>query len=137
VGAALETGRAEIFQRRSRMIKDGGALAILAAPREVYFGGSTRLTLREWVSAGSTPAIVSASQPGVAVLEVRGVPRGHGCVRGGAFRRGLGAQGVMFSGWVGEGEELGLSTPEYIQLGVDTRLRFASWRELTAFRARS
>jgi len=39
-----------------------------------------------------------------------------------------GPQGVMFSGWVGEGEELGLATPEYIQLVQDTRLRFAGWR---------
>jgi hypothetical protein len=33
----------------------------------------------------------------------------------------------MFSGWVGEGEELKLTAPEYIELGQGVRLRFAGW----------
>ncbi len=105
-----------------------GALAVLAAPKEVYLGGSTRLVLREWVSAGSTPAIVSTQQSGVAVLEVRG-PHVVMAVYGAEHLvRVSGPQGVLFSGWVGEGEEVRLATPEHIQLGQDTRLRFAGWR---------
>jgi hypothetical protein len=105
-----------------------GVLAVVAGPKEVYVSNTTRLTLVEWVSAGSTPAIVmSQSSPGVAVLEVRGPHIILARYRAEHFVSVSGPQGVMYSGWVGEGDEVKLTAPEYIQLGQDTRLRFAGW----------
>ena len=105
-----------------------GALAVVAAPREVYLSGETRLVLAEWVTAGSVPAIVTPqASPGVAVLEVRGPHVVMAIYRAEHLVTAKGPQGVMFSGWVGEGEELKLTAPEYIELGQGVRLRFAGW----------
>ena len=105
-----------------------GAIAVLAAPREVYAGNGTRLVLAEWVTAGSVPAIVlPQSSPGVAVLEVRGPHTVVAIYRVEHLVSATGPQGVIFGGWAGEGEEIRLAAPEHIQLGPDTRLRFAGW----------
>jgi len=108
-----------------------GALAVVAGPKEVYIGNQTRLTLVEWVSAGSTPAIVMPqSSPGVAVLEVRGPHVVLAKYRAEHYVNVKGPQGVIYAGWVGEGDELKLTAPQHIQLGQDVRLRFAGWSGL-------
>jgi hypothetical protein len=105
-----------------------GAIAVVAAPREVYVDEGTRLVLAEWVTAGSVPAIVMPqTSPGVAVLEVRGPHVVMARYRFEHLVTATGPQGVIFSGWVGEGEELKLTTPEYIELGQGARLRFEGW----------
>jgi hypothetical protein len=113
-----------------------GALAVVAGPKEVYIGNQTRLTLVEWMSAGSTPAIViSQSSPGVAVLEVRGPHIVLAKYRAEHYVSVKGPQGVIYAGWVGEGDELRLTAPEHIQLGQDVRLRFAGWGGLEGLRS--
>ncbi len=103
-------------------------VAVVAGPREVYLGNLTRLVLVEWVSAGSVPAIITPQPSGVAVLEVRGPHVVLARYRVEHYVSVSGPQGLIYSGWVGEGEGVKLSTPEYIQTGQDTRLRFSGWR---------
>jgi hypothetical protein len=113
-----------------------GALAVVAGPKEVYIGNQTRLTLVEWMSAGSTPAIViSQSSPGVAVLEIRGPHIVLAKYRAEHYVSVKGPQGVIYAGWVGEGDELRLTAPEHIQLGQEVRLRFAGWSGLEGLRS--
>jgi hypothetical protein len=113
-----------------------GALAVVAGPKEVYIDNQTRLTLVEWVSAGSTPAIVMPqSSPGVAVLEVRGPHVVLAKYRAEHYVSVKGPQGVIYAGWVGEGDELKLTASEHIQLGQDIRLRFAGWSGLEGLRS--
>jgi len=113
-----------------------GALAVVAGPKEVYIGNQTRLTLVEWVSAGSTPAIVMPqSSPGVVVLEVRGPHIVLARYRSEHYVSVKGLQGVIYAGWVGEGDEVKLTAPEHIQLGQDIRLRFAGWSGVEGLRS--
>jgi len=108
-----------------------GALAVVSGPKEAYIGNLTRLALTEWVSAGSVPAIVvPQSSMAVAVLEVRGPHVVVARYRAEHLVVVTSPQGVLYSDWVGEGDEVRLSVPEHIQLGQDTRLRFAGWRGL-------
>jgi predicted nucleic acid-binding Zn ribbon protein len=75
------------------------------------------------------------SSPGVAVLEIRGPHVVLAKYRAEHYVSVKGPQGVIYAGWVGEGDELKLTAPEHIQLGQDVRLRFAGWSGLEGLRS--
>ncbi|MEM2654112.1 MAG: hypothetical protein QXV59_07380 [Nitrososphaerota archaeon] len=104
-----------------------GEVAIIATKPVIYLSDEERLVFTGWESIGAVPVIISNPQNSIIVINVKGpyILRAN-------YERQYRVEvtspkGVLFKGWVKDGETIRIQADPIIQLLEDTRLRFVEW----------
>ncbi|MCS7125529.1 MAG: hypothetical protein NZ929_01255 [Aigarchaeota archaeon] len=105
-----------------------GETVILAAPPEIYDSSKVeRLIFTKWESIGSSPVIISNPTSPIIMFQAKG-PHTLRAVYETQYKIEIkGPRGVIYKGWVRDGETLKISVDPIINLEEGVRLRFVDW----------
>lgn len=104
-----------------------GETVVLAAPQTMFISDNERLVFNRWESIGSSPIIISNPTSPIIMFHAKG-PYVLKSLYERQYRVEVRSpRGVLYKGWVKDGETLRISTDPVINLEEGVRLRFVDW----------
>lgn len=104
-----------------------GEIAVIATQPEIYLSDNERLIFTGWESVGPVPVIISNPQNPTTIINVKGPYILRANYEKQYRVEVTSPKGVLFKGWVRDGETIRIQADPTIQLQEDTRLRFVGW----------
>jgi len=104
-----------------------GEVAILATPPVIYLSNDERFIFTGWESIGPVPVIISNPQNPITMINVKGPYILKANYEKQYRVEVTSPKGLLFKGWVRDGETIRIQADPTIQLQEDVRLRFIGW----------
>jgi len=104
-----------------------GETAVLATPPVIYVSPQERLVFSRWESVGSKPVLLANPNSPTTTLQVKGPYILKALYDKQYWVEVTSPKGVVYKGWVREGDTLRISVDQTINLEEGVRLRFARW----------
>ena len=104
-----------------------GEVAVLATPSVIYLSNDERLIFTGWESIGPVPVIINSPQSPITIINVKGPYILEAKYEKQYRVEVTSPKGVLFKGWVRDGETIRIQADPTIQLQEDVRLRFIRW----------